>query len=93
MYCGNLIFTSHAIQQMFFRRISKRDVETAISYGTAIEEYLDDEPFPSYLILDFVLGRAIHVVLSHDEVNDTGYVVTAYIPDPLLWDESFRKRR
>ncbi len=93
MYCGNLVFTNHAIQQMFFRRISKRDVETVIAYGETIEEDANDRPFPSYLILDFVSGTPIHIVFSYDEVNDIGYVVTAYIPDPLLWDQGFSKRR
>ncbi len=43
MYCQNLMFSRHAIQQMFYRRISKKEVETAIVYGEIIEENLDDE--------------------------------------------------
>ena len=88
-----LVFSSHAIQQMFFRRISKEDVKIAINYGKVIEEKPDDTPFPSYLILDFVKNKPIHVVFSYDQKNDTGYVVTAYIPDPQLWIDNFRKRR
>jgi Domain of unknown function (DUF4258) len=65
MYCQNLVFSRHAIQQMFYRRISKNEVETAIVYGEIIEENLDDEPFPSYLIFDYVDGKPIHVVLSY----------------------------
>jgi hypothetical protein len=91
--CQKLVFSSHAIQQMFFRRISKEDVKTAINYGEVIEEKPDDTPFSSYLILDFVKNKPIHVVFSYDQKNDTGYVVTAYIPDPQLWIDNFRKRR
>ncbi|MEY2833224.1 MAG: hypothetical protein RLZZ574_2483, partial [Cyanobacteriota bacterium] len=54
MDCQRLIFSSHAIQQMFFRRISKNEVKQVITYGEIIEEKPDDSPFPSYLILDFV---------------------------------------
>lgn len=93
MNCQNLVFSSHAIQQMFFRRISKQEVKTAINYGEVIEEKPDDSPFPSYLILDFVNGKPIHVVLSYDEIKDTEYVVMAYIPDSQLWTDNFRKRR
>ena len=93
MNCQKLVFSSHAIQQMFFRRISKEDVKTAINYGEVIEEKPDDTPFLSYLILDFVNNKPIHVVFSYDQINDTGYVVTAYIPDPQLWANNFRKRR
>ncbi|CCQ58657.1 MAG: DUF4258 domain-containing protein [Crocosphaera sp.] len=93
MNCENLVFSSHAIQQMFFRRISKQEVKTAINYGEVIEQKPNDSPFPSYLILDFVNGQPLHVVFSYDERKDTGYVVTAYIPDNQLWTDNFRKRR
>lgn len=93
MECENLVFSSHAIQGMFFRRISKDEIKRTIGYGDVIEEKPDDTPFPSYLILDFVAGRPIHVVFSYDEKNDTGYVVTAYIPDIQIWTDNFSKRR
>ncbi|WP_414579707.1 DUF4258 domain-containing protein [Anabaena sp. CCY 9402-a] len=47
MYCQNLIFSRHAIQQMFYRRISKQEVESVIGYGEIIEENPDDQPFPN----------------------------------------------
>ncbi|MBC6422846.1 MAG: DUF4258 domain-containing protein [Hormoscilla sp. SP5CHS1] len=93
MECENLFFSSHAIQGMFFRRISKDEIKRTIAYGDVIEEKPDDTPFPSYLIRDFVAGRPIHVVFSYDEENDTGYVVTAYIPDIQIWTDNFSKRR
>lgn len=93
MDCQNLVFSRHAIQQMFLRRISQRQVQAVVAYGEVIEENPDDTPFPSYLLFDFVEGRPIHVVLSYDESNDSGYVVTAYIPDTNLWREDFRSRR
>lgn len=88
-----LVFSSHAIQQMFFRRISKDEVKRVINYGEVIEEKLDDNPFPSYLMFYFVNGKPLHVVFSYDKATDTGYVVTAYIPDSNLWTDNFRKRR
>ncbi|MEH1831893.1 MAG: DUF4258 domain-containing protein [Nostoc sp.] len=93
MYCQNLVFSRHAIQQMFYRRISQKEVKTAISYGEVIEEKLDDTPYPSYLILDFIEGKPIHVVFSYDEATDTGYVVTAYIPNTNIWLDGFTTRR
>lgn len=93
MYCQNLVVSRHAIQQMFFRRISQQEVQQVITYGEIIEENPNDTPFPSYLILDFVNTKPIHVVFSYDEVSDTGYVVTAYIPDSNLWTDNFRKRK
>ncbi|MEH1921188.1 DUF4258 domain-containing protein [Nostoc sp.] len=93
MYCENLVFSRHAIQQMFYRRISQKEVKAAISYGEVIEENPHDTPYPSYLILDFIEGKPIHVVFSYDEATDTGYVVTAYIPDANIWLDGFKTRK
>ncbi|HBB35587.1 MAG TPA: hypothetical protein DDZ80_02150 [Cyanobacteria bacterium UBA8803] len=93
MDCQSIVFSRHAIQQMFLRRISQRDVQAIVAYGEVIEENPDDTPFPSYLLLDFVEGRPIHVVFYYDESTNTGYVVTAYIPDTKLWTNDFRNRR
>ena len=91
--CENVVFSSHAIRQMFFRRISQEQVKSVIAYGEVIEETPDDEPFPSYLLLDTVQGLPIHVVISQDIENQTCYVVTAYVPSFDLWRNDFRVRR
>ncbi|BAZ10547.1 hypothetical protein NIES4071_23700 [Calothrix sp. NIES-4071] len=33
------------------------------------------------------------LVFSYDESTDTGYVVTAYVPDLNVWSDDFRVRR
>lgn len=78
---------------MFLRRIQETEVRAIVAYGEIIEERPEDEPFPSYLLLDFVGGRPIHVVFSYDESTDTGFVITAYIPSPDRWTGNFRQRR
>ena len=93
MNCQNLVFSRHAIQQMFLRRISQSDVQAIVAYGEVIDQRPNDAPFPSYLLLGFVAGRPIHVVFSYDESTDTGYVVTAYIPDPRIWQDDFKTRK
>jgi hypothetical protein len=57
-----------------------------------ISDYPDDKPLPSVLILGFVEKRPLHVVLAYDIINETGYVVTAYVPDAKLWTENFNRR-
>jgi hypothetical protein len=81
-----LVFTGHAIQQMFARRITVDEVREVIANHEIIVEYPDDVPYPSNLLLGGVSGRPLHVVLGYD-------VITVYEPDPTLWDEKFRKRR
>jgi Domain of unknown function (DUF4258) len=91
--CDRLVFSGHAIQQMFYRRISREDVRAAITYGEILEEYPDDQPYPCCLILDYAGGIPLHVVFSHDPITHTCYVVTAYIPDPKIWSDDFQTRR
>ena len=42
----------------------KSDVRHVLQTGEVIEEYPDDTPFPSYLILGFVGDRPFHVVVA-----------------------------
>jgi hypothetical protein len=88
-----LVFTGHALKQMFARGISPADVQSAVEGGEAIAEYPDDTPHPSRLILGFVSGRPVHVVLATDRRTQAAYVVTAYVPDASLWEPDFRKRK
>jgi hypothetical protein len=51
MVANRLVFRVHAIQRMFQRQISKDDVRHVLETGDIIEEYLDDVPYPSRLVL------------------------------------------
>jgi hypothetical protein len=93
MYCKYLNFTGHAIQQMFQRKITKNDVRKVVNHGEVILEYPDDKPFPSMLILGFIKKKPVHVVFAYDSLSETGYVITAYVPDSKLWEEDFKRRR
>jgi hypothetical protein len=88
-----LIFTRHAVEQMFRRRIAAEDVRIVVRTGELIADYPDDQPYPSRLILGHVGGRPLHVVLAWEAETKTGYVVTAYEPDLDLWEPGFRARR
>ena len=46
-----LVFRVHALQRMFERRISVQDVKVATEGGGTIEDYPDDKPYPSQLVL------------------------------------------
>ena len=93
MKLRSIQFRLHAIRRMFEREISDQEVLKVIREGEVIEEYPNDEPYPSMLILGFVNDRPIHVVLAVNEEESMGIVVTAYQPDPSLWRDNFRRRR
>ena len=64
----------------------------AINNGDIIEQYPDDFPFPSCLILGLsVQNTYIHIVVSMDE--DKIYLITAYIPKSDKWETDFETRK
>jgi hypothetical protein len=60
--------------------------------GEAIEEYPDDTPYPSRLILGCYKGRLIHVVAANNSIDKERIVITVYEPDPSEWDPDCRER-
>jgi hypothetical protein len=88
-----IIFSGHAIRQMFARTIGKDDVLAVIRDGEVIVDYPDDKPYPSCLILGFVKNSPLHVVFAVDKENQTGIVITAYVPSSQLWTENYKSRR
>lgn len=88
-----LVFSGHAIRQMFHRAISKDEVIKVIKNGQVIADYPDDKPYPNSLIFTFIGDKAIHVVFAIDEESKTVIVVTAYVPDLHIWTDDFKSRR
>ena len=78
---------------MFARSITASEVRTVIEQGDTIERYPQDTPYPSRLVLGYAGGRALHVVVADNAHGDEMIVVTAYEPDPALWQPGFRRRR
>jgi Domain of unknown function (DUF4258) len=90
---NRLVFRVHAIQRMFQRQISEEDIRHVLAMGEIIESYPDDSPYPSFLALNFCGARPIHVVAADNHESQETIVITAYEPDPIQWDPSFRRRR
>lgn len=88
-----LVFRVHAIKRMFERGITVDDVRMAVDNGEVIEDYPDDFPYPSCLILGQAGGRQLHVVVAENAAADETIVVTVYEPDPDHWDASFKRRK
>jgi len=78
---------------MFSRSLKKDDVLDVIRQGEVIINYPDDTPYPSCLILGFMKDVPIHVVFAFNEKQNTGIIVTAYVPDAKIWTDNFKRRR
>jgi hypothetical protein len=78
---------------MFERRITGENVRDVLNNGIIIEDYPDDTPYPSKLVLGWCGGRPIHVVVAHNPVADEDVVVTVYEPEYASWTSDFKRRR
>ena len=78
---------------MALRDISEAEVRAVLTTGEAIEEYLDDTPFPSRLVLGWVGSRPLHVVAADNPEDEDTIVITVYEPEPTQWEVGFRRRR
>lgn len=77
---------------MLERGFAVEDLEEVIASGQTIEDYPEDFPFPSRLILGSVESRAIHVVAAFNSENDEAIIITVYEPNPENWNKDFTRR-
>lgn len=90
---ARLVFRVHAIQRMFERQISAEDVRGVLAAGETIEQYPNDTPYPSRLVLGGRQNRPIHVVVADNIEGSELIVITVYEPDPALWEPDFRRKK
>ena len=84
--------TEHASERFRQRGIKARDVRCAVENGEVIEQYPDDYPFPSCLILGYDLkNKPIHVCLSDE--GSSSRIITAYYPNSDKWSNDYRTRK
>jgi hypothetical protein len=88
-----LIFRQHAIERMAARDIEPDEVRAVITHGEVIANYADDTPYPSRLMLGWIKDRPLHVVAADNDDDGETIIITAYVPDPTLWDEDFRSKQ
>jgi Domain of unknown function (DUF4258) len=88
----NIIFRTHAIQRMFQRNISEKDVRSILMKGETIEEYADDTPYPSRLILGWIGQKPFHVVAADNDMDKEIIIITVYEPDREKWSDDFKRR-
>ena len=86
-------WTEHCSFRMFEREIHQEDVQRAILNGKIIEQYPEDYPFPSCLIIGYNLANEImHVVCGLGD--DKLYIITVYCPDIEKWiDDAIRREK
>ena len=86
-----MVITQHSRKRFAERGITISDVIDAINSGEIIEQYPEDYPFPSCLILGNSNEKIIHIVASIDD--GIMYIVTAYIPSADKWENDLKTRK
>lgn len=88
----NIEITMHAAKRLEQRGISIRDVVACITNGEIIEQYPDDYPHPSCLILGLSINQKhLHVVIGSN--LETIWIITAYYPDIKKWELDYKTRK
>lgn len=89
---GATRWTAHVLKRLMQRGISQADVIQAIQSGEIIEQYPDDYPYPSCLLLGADAdGEPLHVCCGRGP--DELWMITAYHPDPDEWKEDLKTRK
>jgi hypothetical protein len=91
---GDFRVSEHGFDELQDDGILIDDLTSGIVEAIAIEDYRDRDRGPSVLALQYDGdGRALHVVwaLPAGE-RRPAVLVTAYRPDPDLWDADFEQR-
>lgn len=88
----NIALTEHARLRLFERKIKISDIIRCIETGEIIEQYNNDKPFPSCLILgEDTEGQLFHIVVSSDA--ESLFLITAYYPDANRWESGYKNRK
>lgn len=93
MDSGHLVFRVHAIRRVFERQISEDDILHVLATGEVVENYPNDTPYPSRLVLGWCGSRPIHIVIADNAGEQETIVVPVYEPDAVQWEPGFKRRR
>jgi len=89
----NIIYSNHAVKQMFKRAISTDEVEYVLQYGETINDYPEDKPYPSKLLFAFYNQRPLHIVCCYNMQEDIFIIITVYQPTTEVWKSDYKTRK
>ena len=89
---GSIKWSVHCLERMQERDITIDDIGCCINNGEIIEEYPNDYPHPSCLILGInINGNYLHVVAGSD--GKILFIISAYYPSLQKFEADYRTRR
>lgn len=88
----NFILTKHTTKRFKERGIKLSYVRNALLNGEIIEQYPNDYPCPSCLVLGFLNDKTpLHICIG---LGDSKlWIITAYYPNTNEWENDFKTRK
>ena len=86
-----MMITHHAQLRCRVRGIALQDIHQAIEQGEIIEQYPEDAPYPSCLLLGYSNDKPLHIVAGAS--NDMLWIITVYCPNASKWEADFKTRK
>ncbi|MGH8550834.1 MAG: DUF4258 domain-containing protein [Methylococcales bacterium] len=90
-----LRISEHGYDELSADKLTVRELVVGAADAVVVEDYPDCRKGPCVLVLQRdKKGHPVHVVWGISAGNvSPAVLVTAYRPDPVRWDEKFRRRR
>ncbi len=85
--------TEHADEECQNDELTYNEIFYSVLKGEIIEDYKEDKPYPSCLILGYNFKKEpIHSVWAYNEENGWAVLITVYRPKSEKW-KKWRERR
>ena len=89
-----VLITNHARQEADNDNLRLDEICWSVNHGEVIENYPDDQPFPSCLIVGMAPNNdPIHSVWAYNSQKQIAILITVYRPDPDKWIDGRERKK
>jgi hypothetical protein len=90
---GRVRITGHADEEAHYDQLTFDEISSSVLDGEIIEDYPEDQPYPSCLIYGSTFRRdPVHRVWAYNQQTHWAALITVYRPDPDRWID-WRERK
>jgi len=75
------------------RDVLPSEVKAVIEKGEIINQYPDDKPEPSFLILGWIRHKPLHLVVGQNPISQECVVISTYWPSETIWNPDYKTKK